>query len=819
MESQLPSECLSADEVVALAGGDATEDDATRMRRHIERCDACRSAVAGVARLRPTERSAKPSTQRSRAQALGPGDIFDERYRVERVVGRGGMGTVYAAWDDKLQRRLALKLIRASDPALTTLLSQRLVRESRAMARLRHPNVVTVYDAGEAGGQAYVAMELIEGGTLRAWQRAEPRPWRDVLAHYTAAGEGLAAAHGVGLVHRDFKPENVLLDKDGRALVTDFGLARSVLAPDLPSSGSDRSEGRGTGVAMGTPGYIAPEQYRGEKVDARADIFSFCVALYEALFGTRPFHGEDRAAIQDAIVAGEIAEPTRGGIPRRVRDAVTSGLRPDPADRPAALPDLLARLQPPRRRTGLIMAAIAVGALASSTALVPRNDAPVAASAKGFESIVPYTLIFASHARRDAGDIKGARATFLEATRSATAAGNDAALALAWHDLAGLELDTTRDDARAAEYAQNMASVLDTLDAGPQREYLEMLLHTLRGHVLWEAGQWARAHEAAELAVELSRARGGPELAQLVLLSATYTGVGRLAESVALDREIVARYQADPDASPPNLATAHLNLATALFEVGAYEEALVQARAGENVIADNFGLEHPEAAIHIFFVSEVLRSMGRFDEALARIDRAEKVVNATTPGEAGWAGILDVGRGVAMLRAGRVEQALPVFERAKTVADRANPDSTDADFARMGLGHALALVGRFAEADAMLREASQRLAQKEGPGRTNTLLARGVHGDVLVRAGRPDEAFGLLEGTITQLGAIGFDPHEVAFFEFALARALRATEGDTARMTQMARRAHTAWANAPGWRVYHDELTTWATTHAIELSS
>src|SRR5690606_14002911 len=218
------------------------------------------------------------------------------------VLGEGGMGVVYAAYDEDLDRRIAIKVLRDSygDAAAR----ERMVREAQAMARLSHPNVVQVHDVGDQGGQLYVAMEFVKGMTLRTWLSEQDRPWREIRAMFVQAGRGLAAAHAEGLVHRDFKPDNVLIGGDGRARVADFGLAGAAGVPDSDSESLPDSVvirvGRQSafntaltlaGTIMGTPAYMSPEQHRGVATDARSDQFSFCVALWGAIYGEPPFAG------------------------------------------------------------------------------------------------------------------------------------------------------------------------------------------------------------------------------------------------------------------------------------------------------------------------------------------------------------------------------------------------------------------------------------------------------------------------------------------------------------------------------------------------
>ena len=239
-----------------------------------------------------------------RASTLPLGTALD-RYVVLEPLGEGGMGQVYAAYDSVLDRKVALKLLPPEDPTLgaeATSGRARLLREAQAMARLSHPNVVAVYDVHQHGAQVFMAMELVDGRTLSQWQQQEPRGWRDILAAFLAAGRGLAAAHQAGLVHRDFKPANVLVGKDGRVRVTDFGLARTHNAPPEPPSPESTRDAElvksqsllqleltQRGTVLGTPAYMAPEQLRNGEVRPSVDIYALGLVLLEALTGTPGF--------------------------------------------------------------------------------------------------------------------------------------------------------------------------------------------------------------------------------------------------------------------------------------------------------------------------------------------------------------------------------------------------------------------------------------------------------------------------------------------------------------------------------------------------
>ncbi|HWB75617.1 MAG TPA: serine/threonine-protein kinase [Nannocystaceae bacterium] len=316
------------------------------------------------------------------------------RYVVLGVAGHGGMGVVYRAYDPELQREVALKLLRGRRSTRQSAAEARLRREAQAMARVSHPNVLPVYDVGVFESRAWVAMEFLVAETLGDWLEAAPRTWRDVLAMFVQAGRGLSAAHEVGLVHRDFKPQNVLIGPDGRARVMDFGLAR-VAAVDSEIS-ADEGDGiaieqfdtqlTAAGSVVGTPRYMAPEQHFARPIDGRADQFSFCVALYEALYQVRAFVGDSLPELARRKHDGELTEREgRGEVPGWVRKVVVRGLSGEPGDRYGSMRELLAALErdPTVRRKRLLLGAgagvLAIGAIGGVALLVggqrPCQDA------------------------------------------------------------------------------------------------------------------------------------------------------------------------------------------------------------------------------------------------------------------------------------------------------------------------------------------------------------------------------------------------------------------------------------------------------------
>ncbi|MEX1368589.1 MAG: serine/threonine-protein kinase [Nannocystaceae bacterium] len=254
------------------------------------------------------------------------------RYMIVQQVGSGGMGVVYAAYDGDLDRRVALKLLQPSRGPATMHNNARMVREAQALARLAHPNVVAVYEVGDFHGRPFVAMEFVNGPTMAEWTRERPRPWRESVAICVQAGRGLAAAHEQGIVHRDFKPHNVILGSDGRARVVDFGLAKGLGdasehdASGLASSDSLSGALTQTGQFAGTPPYMAPEQFRGEEPDPRTDQYAFCVTLWEMLYGERPFAGRTRAELEQDVCNGVLRDPPRKDVPAFLRRALYRGL-------------------------------------------------------------------------------------------------------------------------------------------------------------------------------------------------------------------------------------------------------------------------------------------------------------------------------------------------------------------------------------------------------------------------------------------------------------------------------------------------------------
>ncbi|WNG24360.1 tetratricopeptide repeat protein [Cystobacter fuscus] len=364
--------------IVAFVEGRLSAAEATAFDAHVDICESCRSLVVAAVRASLTTEGAEDEAVVAPASGVEPLErgVRFGRYTLLDVLGRGGMGVVYAAHDSVLERKVALKVLRGELAARigVDLASARLVREARIAARLSHPNVVTIYDVSSHDGQIFIAMEYVDGRPLSTWLDEGSHPAEAILERFVQAGRGLAAAHAVGLVHRDFKPANVLVGLDGRVRVTDFGLAgwtSEDASGEGPAGGcSSSSRVSRAGGLLGTPLYMAPEQHRGERAGPLADQFSFGVALHEALYRRGAFEGNSLEELAASKARGPAEPPIGGGVPERVRRALLRALRPRREERFASMEALLAELSPNqavpwhRVRLGVgVLALLSLGAL------------------------------------------------------------------------------------------------------------------------------------------------------------------------------------------------------------------------------------------------------------------------------------------------------------------------------------------------------------------------------------------------------------------------------------------------------------------------
>jgi tRNA A-37 threonylcarbamoyl transferase component Bud32 len=378
--------CIDDEALFALARGELSGSELAQAELHLRDCADCRAVLAEAAR-------AIQSSSTSDAQLLddsAPTQI--DRYQVVSLIGAGASGVVYRGFDPQLKRTVALKVLRHDLHGERPDQSQRMLREAQAMARLSDPHVVAVYDVGLHQGTVYLVMEYIDGATLSAWLQAKKRSRAEILAVFADAARGLSAAHHKGLVHRDFKPENVLVAHDGRARVTDFGLARESdnwledRATDEQASTELYAPTRGL---IGTPAYMAPELFEGGRASSQSDQFAFSVALFVALFDKHPFKAGEGIALSELVTrvrASTLQVPVlHDGVDERLFEVLRRGLSVSPGDRYPDLPALSAALGvavrvPRRRLIGIVAVALAVvGAPLAWLAAAPRS-VPVGAS-------------------------------------------------------------------------------------------------------------------------------------------------------------------------------------------------------------------------------------------------------------------------------------------------------------------------------------------------------------------------------------------------------------------------------------------------------
>jgi len=542
----------------------------------------------------------------TRAQQFG-------RYLLEDELGKGGMGVVWAARDPDLDRRVALKLVRHRGSRLGT---TRLKREAQAIARLAHPNVVTVHEVGQVDDQVYVAMELVEGASLRHWLARARRDLPAILEIFVQAARGLAAVHDAGLVHRDFKPDNVLVGDDGRVRVADFGLVRLVDRDD-DDARDDGALGRDltrTGAVVGTPRYMAPEQLFGEPVDARADQFAFCVTLYEAVARQRPFVAHDVDELTAALLTEAVEPfPSAASVPGWLERLIRRGLARHPERRYDSMHDLLGELTADhahaRRasldgmaRTDPMIAAFpppaawaahvealrevlerawskkSRGELAEASALA--DELLVATANLDYPPLRAAALYLAGDLAHRRGDSAGARRTLLEAARTAAAAADDWQVANAWVFLIVVALALGRLE-EAEAYA----------------EAAEVAL--------------ARSGDNASLRTRLDNHRGLIAVAR-----------GELVAAAAWHRAAVARDTLTRGPQHPFLVISLLHLADCLLAARADVEAAEATARAAAIVGLDADAATPSRARCLELLATLARRAGRTDDADALTARA-----------------------------------------------------------------------------------------------------------------------------------------------------------------------------------------------------
>ncbi|MEZ4380419.1 MAG: serine/threonine-protein kinase [Nannocystaceae bacterium] len=629
-----------------------------------------------------------PAVTVDRGAAIG-------RYTVLERLGSGAMGVVYTAYDPKLDRRVALKLLRIPREDSGSVMVARLIREAQALAKLSHPNVVAIHDCDTVGDHVYLAMELVEGTTLKRWLRGARSP-AEILERFVQAGRGLAAAHRVGLVHRDFKPDNVLLGDDGRVRVADFGIARN--ADEDPLAGPSRIAERvadfafedtesgaarltQTGAVVGTPAYMSPEQHVGVRVDARCDQFAFCVALFEALYRAHPFPSSSYLELRRRVLAGEVAPvPGRSDVPAKVRAAILRGLHVYPDKRFATMEALLEELEydPHRRRRRLVN----VGLLAGLVAVIAAST---------------------SYA------VSSARAACEDAERH----------------LAGVWDDEIRG---AAELAF----------AATGRPYAEKAWESSAAALDRYAGAWVTMRREACEATAVYHEQS-PELLDLRMAC-----LDRQLRSLSATADLL--HDADSE-----IVLRAVGLAEALpaLDACADTEALVRSEAP---VSEAERRRHDQLD-QLIAEADALGSAGRYEAALARADQALALARGLD--DRALARALHA-KATATDQLGRSSDAAQLLDEAARLAERAGADLLRGEiWSELGLVEALALE-RHGEAERRLRHTAAIYERGGAPPLARAQLESRL-GAVLSASGRYDEALATLDAALVELRALPGD--------------------------------------------------------------
>jgi tetratricopeptide (TPR) repeat protein len=818
-------DCLDENALAALTEGALSAAIRHQAESHLDGCVTCFRAMVEVVRMRSTSSGAVAPTGPATAPALGPTQGTEiGRYVVERTVGVGGMGIVYAARDRELDRSVALKLLRgrASPDA-----EARLHREAKALGKLNHPNVVAIYEVARWNGQLFIAMELVPGTTLRRWLTAE-RETGAILDKFVQAGRALSTAHAVGLVHRDFKPDNVMVGDDGRVRVMDFGLVK---VGDAEHANELR---------VGTPAYMPPEQRDGRSADARADQFSFCLSLAEALYGSRA-----------------TALPRGRGIARRVRRALLRGLAVAPTDRYPSMDELLVELVPKRRSTALLLATSAATLLGvaglswagfHSRALcrdVAKLDGTwdstskaalvrvFAASGRSFAAATAPEVVatldnyavelgamrseacVATRIRGDQSDqLLSLRTECLDRKQMALGALVDVLSKADAEvvDHAAIAVRSLPPIAQCANKAALLARVPPPDDPALAREVNELRVKIARSRALYDAGRYSEGLTQATPVAQAARATGykpvyaeallargllelgdnKPKDAEVTLHEAASTAEASRQDEVAAEAWLglletsgivvtqlddARRDEERATAAVERLGDAHqrVNLFDTISMVRVNEdrplEAVAAAKEAVALATKIVGPEDPRTTHELETLAAAFRSAQELAEALA-LDRQvvaayERQLGADHPDTITARNEL----ANTLLQLGELDEARRIFERALSARERLyGPDHDLISGTLLGLGLTQRRLGDLDAALVSFRRALRISERIYGPSNPTVAVALGSVGQILAKLGRLDEARQTLERTLEmQLKTLGRDHVDTAYTENVLA--------------------------------------------------
>ena len=795
---------------------------------------------------------------------LGRGTAIG-RFLVLGLLGKGGMGEVYAAHDPELDRDVAIKLLRGGAASESPEGRMRLMREAQAIARVSHPNVVVVYDVGTFGDRVFIAMELVAGHTLRYWMHERARTWPEVLEVFAAAGRGLTAAHERELVHRDFKPDNVMIAPDGQVRVMDFGLVqlageRTGTAPAAPIAkaepattakvavdeedllatrphGATRTAARTpggaltveltrTGAALGTPAYMSPEQFRNARTDARTDQFSFCVALYEALYDERPFFGASFQELSAAVCNGTVREAPEGKqVPGWLREALLRGLRPEPDGRWPSMKALLAELdrQPAitSRRRFIAAAAEKLEGIWEA----PRGQALVETPAKAAmrEAFLASGKAYAAKAWEGTSQILDRYARrwtelYVEACEATHVRGEQSAEVLdlrmaclreGLEDLGALVRMFRRPTAQVVENAVSAAGALGNLERCENIELLRAVVRppqdpSTRQEVerlrarLAEVRAFCRVgriHEGLAAAAPLERAardlQYGPLLAEVLLAvcrlpeeQGDMESAGRFCEE-ALLTAVECRHE-EVAAEAATLLAGHAGYGVARLDIRTAEiwcrlaEALLRRIGGHDLLwgwllTNRAGLRAKQG-----------RVVDALEDSRLSLAAKEKALGPDHPD----IGISLCNVAVFLDELGELAAAMEQGGRALEIVERGfGPDHPRTALVLSNYSEYLARGGRWDEASDAAGRALAIFEREADPGGMFAFVSLTALGTAHLGAGRSDEALPILARANRIGEASAPSVAYLARARFALGRALWEIEGERARALALAKAA------------------------------
>ena len=738
------------------------------------------------------------------------------RYRIDSVIGSGGMGVVLAAYDPELDRQVAIKVLRHGNPELQA----RLVREAQAMARLHHANVVTVHDVGEAGDRVFVAMELVAGKTLRAWLAGHP-PWRSIVNRFIDAARGLAAAHAAGIVHRDFKPDNVLVGDDGVVRVADFGLARAA-ADDAAFPVTESGElVTDAGQVLGTPAYMAPEQHEGGVAGPAADQYAFGAALWEALCAIRPFAGHTPADLAASKRADRLETPKRKP-PRWALAILRRTLASAPEQRFPSMDEVIRALERGlhRRRNlaaaGVIAGAVAVTAAITFGATARGSRGPACQRARDSVAAVwdgasraKLTAAFAAsqrpHAPATLPRVLAAldqHATLLGdarvATCEATVRGERSAASLdrrmtcldrrgdAMHALVGVlgrgGDDAVIDAAYESVLALPSADSCD-VDAGNNAEppppaiaaeVAAARATATEAGALLVAGKLDEADAAiGPLRATAERLAYPPLLADVLALHARSLTLRGDAEA-GVPAHQAAATAAAAIADDVRIADAFIQQIELLTDEGGKPQAALE-RLSMTEVAVARAASPPQREELLIARSDIYLALARFDEALADIVATRTAIENRLGADSHTVGRVVSRHADVLWQMGRGREAIELDQRVLAIwIETLGPDHPKVAQVHNNLGVHLEAVGRFDEARAAFERSLSIKERTFGPTSTSTAYALHNLGMVSDSQGRLDDAVAFSERALAiREAALGPDHPLVASTLTNLANAHR----------------------------------------------